>query len=76
MINYKKNIFKLSILEGYILLMVVLKLYVMFNILYILFVLNEIGLFGIVIFMLDKVEYLSFICNVFLLVVRKIICFE
>lgn len=56
--------------------MVVLKLYVMFNILYILFVLNEIGLFGIVIFMLDKVEYLSFICNVFLLVVRKIICFE
>lgn len=63
-------------MEGYILLMVVLKLYVMFNILYILFVLNEIGLFGIVIFMLDKVEYLSFICNVFLLVVRKIICFE
>lgn len=76
MINYKKKIFKLRILEGYILLMVVLKLYVMFNILYILFVLNEIGLFGIVIFMLDKVEYLSFICNVFLLVVRKIICFE
>lgn len=51
--------------------MVASKLYAMLNTSYISPALNETGLLGTAILTSDKVEYLSFTCNVLLLAARK-----